>query len=56
MITGKISYGEIADQEGKPRLCTSIIADDVIFFQSNQLVVELDCALVIKRLENYIFD
>lgn len=35
MITGKISYGEITDQEGKQRLSTSIIADDVIFFQTN---------------------
>lgn len=35
MITGKITYGEITDQEGKQRLSTSIIADDVIFFQTN---------------------
>lgn len=35
MVTGKISYGEITDQEGKQRLSTSIIADDVIFFQTN---------------------
>lgn len=34
MITGKISYGEITDQEGKPRVSTSIIADEVIFFQN----------------------
>lgn len=32
MVMGKISYGEITDQEGKTRLSTSIIADDVIFF------------------------
>ena len=35
LVTGKISYGEITDQEGKTRMSTSIIADDVIFF-SNQ--------------------
>lgn len=32
MVMGKISYGEITDQEGKTRISTSIIADDVIFF------------------------
>uniref|UniRef100_A0A1B0DM86 Single-stranded DNA-binding protein n=1 Tax=Phlebotomus papatasi TaxID=29031 RepID=A0A1B0DM86_PHLPP len=31
MVQGKISYGEITDQEGKQRVSTSIIADDVIF-------------------------
>ncbi|CAO1435634.1 unnamed protein product [Diamesa serratosioi] len=34
LITGKITYGEITDQEGKSRLSTSIIADDVVFFQT----------------------
>uniref|UniRef100_A0A182NLA4 Uncharacterized protein n=1 Tax=Anopheles dirus TaxID=7168 RepID=A0A182NLA4_9DIPT len=34
MVTGKITYGEITDQEGKQRGTTSIIADDVIFLQS----------------------
>uniref|UniRef100_A0A182SAM0 Single-stranded DNA-binding protein n=2 Tax=Neocellia TaxID=44535 RepID=A0A182SAM0_9DIPT len=34
MITGKITYGEITDQEGKQRGTTSIIADDVIFLQN----------------------
>lgn len=34
LVTGKITYGEITDQEGKPRLATSIIADDVVFFQN----------------------
>lgn len=34
LVTGKISYGEITDQEGKTRLSTSIIADDVVFFQN----------------------
>ena len=32
MVLGKINYGEITDQEGKTRMSTSIIADDVIFF------------------------
>uniref|UniRef100_A0A1L8DWM5 Putative single-stranded dna-binding protein n=1 Tax=Nyssomyia neivai TaxID=330878 RepID=A0A1L8DWM5_9DIPT len=31
MVQGKISYGEITDQEGKQRVSTSIIADEVIF-------------------------
>jgi single-strand DNA-binding protein len=35
MVIGKISYGEIVDQEGKTRQATSIIADDVIFFQTS---------------------
>uniref|UniRef100_A0A182IUX3 Single-stranded DNA-binding protein n=1 Tax=Anopheles atroparvus TaxID=41427 RepID=A0A182IUX3_ANOAO len=34
MVTGKITYGEITDQEGKQRATTSIIADDVIFLQN----------------------
>ncbi|XP_058811371.1 single-stranded DNA-binding protein, mitochondrial [Topomyia yanbarensis] len=34
MVTGKISYGEITDQEGKQRSTTSIIADEVIFLQN----------------------
>lgn len=33
MVSGKITYGEITDQEGKTRLTTSIIADDVVFLQ-----------------------
>ncbi|CAD7092560.1 unnamed protein product [Hermetia illucens] len=33
MVQGKITYGEITDNEGKPRMSTSIIADDVIFFK-----------------------
>lgn len=36
LITGKITYGEITDQEGKARMTTSIIADDVVFFQNPQ--------------------
>lgn len=35
LVTGKISYGEITDAEGKTRQSTSIIADDVIFFNSS---------------------
>lgn len=34
MVTGKITYGEITDQEGKQRPTTSVIADDVIFLQN----------------------
>jgi single-strand DNA-binding protein len=34
LVTGKISYGEITDQEGKTRSSTSIIADDVVFFNT----------------------
>ncbi|XP_052868482.1 single-stranded DNA-binding protein, mitochondrial [Anopheles cruzii] len=33
LVTGKITYGEITDQEGKQRTTSSIIADDVIFLQ-----------------------
>ncbi|XP_075144949.1 mitochondrial single stranded DNA-binding protein [Haematobia irritans] len=33
MIQGKITYGEITDQQGAQRPSTSIIADDVIFFR-----------------------
>ncbi|XP_026477967.1 single-stranded DNA-binding protein, mitochondrial-like [Ctenocephalides felis] len=32
-VTGRISYSEINGEDGKPRHTTSIIADDVIFFQ-----------------------
>lgn len=35
LINGRLSYGEIKDDDGNPRPTTSIIADDVIFFQSN---------------------
>lgn len=34
LVNGKISYGEITDADGKQRLSTSIIADDVVFFQT----------------------
>lgn len=33
MVQGKITYGEITDQEGNQKPTTSIIADDVIFFR-----------------------
>ena len=35
LVTGKITYGEITDQDGKAKMSTSIIADEVIFFQNN---------------------
>ncbi|XP_075234405.1 mitochondrial single stranded DNA-binding protein isoform X2 [Lycorma delicatula] len=34
-VSGRISYGEIKDDHGNTRPATSIIADDIIFFQSN---------------------
>lgn len=34
MVMGKITYGEITDQEGKTRLSTSIIAEEVVFLTS----------------------
>jgi len=30
-ITGRVSYGEIKDQQGSSHVTTSIIAEDVIF-------------------------
>ena len=33
MVNGRLSYGEIKDEEGNTKSSTSIIADDVIFFQ-----------------------
>ncbi|XP_065221549.1 single-stranded DNA-binding protein, mitochondrial-like [Planococcus citri] len=32
-VTGKIMYGEIKDESGGTQATTSILADDVIFFQ-----------------------
>lgn len=32
LVTGRISYGEITDVEGQKKVATSIIADDVVFF------------------------
>ena len=34
MVNGRLSYGEIKDVEGNAKSATSVIADDVIFFQS----------------------
>ncbi|XP_014229429.1 single-stranded DNA-binding protein, mitochondrial [Trichogramma pretiosum] len=33
MVNGRISYGEIKSDEGTSKMATSIIADDIIFFQ-----------------------
>lgn len=33
-VTGRITYGEIKDENGKNKSTTAIAADDVIFFQS----------------------
>lgn len=33
-VSGKISYGEVNDDFGKKVILTSIIAEDVIFFNS----------------------
>lgn len=35
MVQGKITYGEIIDQQGNQKTTTSIIADDVIFFRTD---------------------
>ncbi|KRT78297.1 hypothetical protein AMK59_6654 [Oryctes borbonicus] len=32
-VTGKLTYGEVKGEDGKPRATTAIQADDVIFFQ-----------------------
>lgn len=34
MVTGRISYGEITDTEGQKKVATSIIADEIIFFNT----------------------
>ncbi|XP_055904091.1 single-stranded DNA-binding protein, mitochondrial [Eupeodes corollae] len=36
LVQGKLTYGEITDQQGSQRPSTSIIADDIIFFRENQ--------------------
>lgn len=33
LVTGKISYSELTGEDGKPKMNTSIIADDIVFFQ-----------------------
>ncbi|CAH0561235.1 unnamed protein product [Brassicogethes aeneus] len=35
-VTGRITYGEIKGEDGRPRSTTAIAADDVIFFNSAQ--------------------
>ncbi|XP_037947236.1 single-stranded DNA-binding protein, mitochondrial [Teleopsis dalmanni] len=35
MVQGKITYGEITDQQGNQKTSTSIIADDIIFFRES---------------------
>lgn len=35
-VTGRLAYGEIKDEAGNTRSATSIIAEDVIFFQANE--------------------
>lgn len=32
MVNGRLTYGEIKDENGNPKSTTSIVADDVIFF------------------------
>ncbi|KAK9304306.1 hypothetical protein QLX08_004296 [Tetragonisca angustula] len=34
LVSGKITYGEFKDEEGITKTSSSVIADDVIFFQS----------------------
>lgn len=34
-VSGKITYGEIKDEDGNARTTTAIVADDVIFFQTS---------------------
>ena len=33
LVEGKITYGEFKDEEGTTKTSSSVIADDVIFFQ-----------------------
>ncbi|PSN40197.1 Single-stranded DNA-binding protein [Blattella germanica] len=33
-VSGRLTYGEVKDDEGNARSTTAIVADDVIFFQS----------------------
>ncbi|XP_028138004.1 single-stranded DNA-binding protein, mitochondrial [Diabrotica virgifera virgifera] len=35
-VSGRITYGEVRGEDGKPKTTTAIAADDVIFFNSNQ--------------------
>lgn len=34
LITGRLTYGEITDGEGQRKIATSVIADEVVFFNS----------------------
>ncbi|XP_069682553.1 single-stranded DNA-binding protein, mitochondrial isoform X5 [Periplaneta americana] len=34
-VSGRLTYGEVKDEEGNPRTTTAIVADDVIFFQTS---------------------
>lgn len=34
LVAGKISYGEFKDEEGNTKPSAAVIADDVIFFQT----------------------
>lgn len=36
-VTGKLSYGEVKNDDGTPKYTTAIIADDVIFFQNPEI-------------------
>ncbi|XP_045492214.1 single-stranded DNA-binding protein, mitochondrial [Colias croceus] len=35
-VTGKLSYGEVKLDDGQVRTASTVIADDIIFFQSQQ--------------------
>ncbi|XP_008543907.1 single-stranded DNA-binding protein, mitochondrial [Microplitis demolitor] len=36
LVNGRLSYGEIKDDNGNPRPTTAVIADEVIFFQTHK--------------------
>ncbi|XP_074104321.1 mitochondrial single stranded DNA-binding protein [Cotesia typhae] len=36
LVNGRLSYGEIKDDSGNPRPTTAVIADEVIFFQTQK--------------------
>ena len=36
LVNGRLSYGEIKDEDGNAKPTTAIIAEDVIFFQGQQ--------------------
>lgn len=39
-VSGKLTYGELKDEAGNTRTTTSIIADDIIFFSTNQTAAD----------------